>query len=124
MTTHTDRSPQWQCKARRCNGDQMCSECVAEVELRKLAVRLLTAPGPYQDDEVLVDSQNGGDRDAKQDRIAEFVERLRAGEIEVPAVLPCRVSPGFSPSNELQAGIYRALGNGSRRKAEHNIGRR
>jgi hypothetical protein len=101
----------------------MCSECVAEVELRKLAVRLLTAPGPYQDDEVLVDSQNGGDRDAKQDRIAEFVERLRAGEIEVPAALPCRVSPGFSPSNELQAGIYRALGNGSRRKAEHNIGR-
>ena len=106
----------WEC--RRCNGDQMCAKCVREVELRKIAVRLLGCPGSPHFSELLqgTDRHSGDMRLEALQLIDEFVDKLRTGEVVAPEILPTRVRSDDERRIKLAHGIYRALGNGARRR--------
>lgn len=114
-TRTTFRSPTvspWIC--RRCNGDQMCKKCEREVQLRAVAVRLLSCPESPHFDQLLVgtDRHSGARRAEALQLIDDFVERLRSGEVPIPESLPVRVRHDDERRVKLAHGIYRALGDG------------
>ncbi len=109
----------------------MCDECSREVELRTIAIRLLTADGPYFDEVVSVDTQNGGSRGEKYRRIDAMVARLARGEIyplvdgrlQIDEPLPVRLRTDNALCGMAGHGVYRCVGKGHRRRQDCNIGR-
>lgn len=96
----------------------MCAVCIREVELRKIAVRLLSCPdSPYYDEMLRgTDRHDGQRRMLTLELIDELAEKLRCGAVAIPKVLPMRVRHDDERIVKLPNGIYRALGNGSRRR--------
>ena len=80
-------------------------------------MRLLGCPGSPYFDQLLVgtDRHSGARRAEALQLIDDFTERLRSGEVPIPKVLPTRVRHDDERRIKLAHGIYRALGDGSRR---------
>jgi hypothetical protein len=112
----------WTCE--RCNGDQMCKKCEREMRLRTIAVRLLGCPGsPHYDARMSGEEKYSGTSRATILSLVEaLAARLRSGEVPIPEVLPVRVRHDDERRVKLAHGIYRALGDGSRRRVRSEFG--
>lgn len=108
----------WNCQ--HCNGDQMCRACEREIRLRTVAVRLLSCPESPHFDELMrgTDRHSGPKRAEALRLIDDMVARLRCGVVSIPATMPTRVRADDERRIKFAHGVYRALGDGVRRRVK------
>lgn len=111
------------------DGSLTCGECSGEHKLRTIAVRLLNCPGsPHYVPHFSASSGSTGSEHHKRSAalVDALVAKLKSGEVPIPEVLPVpfRRSHDDGAGERVAVGIYRALGNGARRRWDTNASRR
>lgn len=108
------------------DGSLTCGECSGEHRLRTIAVRLMICESSEHYVPGFGTSKNRDEYLSMSALVDALVAKLRSGQVATPDVLPMprRKTHDTTASERVAVGIYRALGNGARRRWDTNASRR